>query len=111
MNYSKLLQALKWTKIPVAEGGWAGAEDLRQDYIVIALDGAVDLNADNHHGERMLEGSIDLYTYHSRGVQKAQKVEQTLEAHGIIWRLGYGPAYEHDTGFTHWEYIFQCLPG
>lgn len=111
MRYSELLQGLRATQIPIAEGGWDGAEDMHQDYAVIALDGAVDMMANNGHSERMVEGSIDLFTYHSMGRGKAEIIEHTMEALGVIWRLGYGPHYEKDTGFTHYEWIFQCLPG
>jgi hypothetical protein len=110
MRYDDLVRALKATQIAFAEGGWSGSEDMRRDYGVISLDDRIDLLADNHHSERFAQGTIDLYTYHSRGDRKAMLIEDVLEGQGIPWRFESGPTYEQETGLTHWSWIYDCLP-
>lgn len=110
MLFESLVEALMETEIPFAEGAWQDAHKLQQDYGVYALDGAHDQMADDRHGERLVEGTIDLFTLHSRGTEKAAQIEGALESVGVIWRLNAGPMYENDTGYTHWEWVFDCLP-
>jgi hypothetical protein len=111
MRYSDLIAALLATGIPFAEGEWENAEQLHADYGVYALDGHHDQLADNHHTDKILRGTVDLYTYHSAGKAKAAMIEETMEAIGVSWYLEYGPHYERDTGFTRREWVFECLPG
>ena len=110
MTFEALVEELTATGIPFAEGAWQDAHKLRQDYGVYALDDAHDLMADDRHGERLVEGTIDLFTLHSRGTEKAAQIEGALESVGVIWRLNAGPMYENGTGYTHWEWVFNCLP-
>lgn len=108
MTYEALAAALTATGIPFREGAWRNAEEMRTDYGAYALDGRDDLNADDHHAEKMLEGTVDLFTADAGRIQKA-KVEAALEASGVFWRVGLAGSYEDDTGLTHWEWIFNCL--
>lgn len=110
MTFDNLIAALEATSIPFQEGSWVNAEKLRSDYGVYALDGRRDLMASNTHAEKMLEGTVDLFCRSSRGDDLAADIEAAFESVGIFWRLNYGPAYENDTGYTHWEWVFNCLP-
>ncbi len=111
MHYDDLIDALINTGIPFAEGEWRNADRMQAtSYGVYALDGAQDLNANNKHTERFLEGTIDLFVRGSRGDTEAQAIETALESIGVFWRLNAGPMYENDTGYTHYEWVFNCLP-
>lgn len=110
MTYDDLSVALKRTGIPFREGRWVNAEKLKSDYGAYALDGRSDLESDNEHSERMAEGTVDLFTWHSNGQRQAALVEDAMTSVGVFWRVGLAGDYEEDTGFTHWEWIFQCLP-
>ena len=85
------------------------ADDLREDYGVYALDGRRDMISDGSHSEKMLEGTVDLFCRSSRGEDKADLIEAALNSIGCLWRLEYGPHYEEDTGYTHYEWVFNVL--
>ncbi len=111
MHYADLIEALTQTGVDFAEGQWKNADTLAaQCYGVYALDNAQDLEVDNVHAERFVEGTIDLFVKNSRGTDEAQNIESALESVGVFWRLNSGPTYENDTGYTHWEWVFDCLP-
>ena len=109
MTYDNLIAALEATNIPFREGEWVGAEKLCTDYGVYALDDRHDLNADGKHSEKVPEGTVDLFCRSSRGDEQADLIEAASDAVGVIWRLNFGPHYETDTGYTHWEWVFNCL--
>ena len=110
MTYEDLIAALKSTGIPFAEGGWQDANKLKEDYGVYAIDGRRDLLADNAHEPKVLEGTIDLFALHSKGMDKVSMIEWALDSVGAAWRLNAGPIYESGTGYTHWEWVFNVLP-
>lgn len=110
MTYEQLGAALRRTGYPFAEGAWVDAEAQQRDYGVYALDGRDDLMADDKHAERMLEGTVDFFAWHSNGIAQAARIEAVLDSAGIPWRVGLAGEYEPDTGLTHWEWIFNCLP-
>ena len=110
MTYDDLAVALKRTGIPFKEGSWMNAEQLKSDHGVYAIDGRDDLISDDHHSERLLEGTVDIFTWHSNGQREAAIVEEAMDSAGILWRVGLAGDYEENTGYTHWEWIFQCLP-
>ncbi len=110
MTYADLIQALNATGIPFTEAAWHDATKLKDDYGVYALDNRHDLMANNKHSERFVEGTIDLFAITSRGDHQAALIETALESVGAFWRLNYGPHYEQDTRYTHWEWVFDVLP-
>ena len=109
MTFDDLISALNATGIPFAEGEWLEADDLREDYGVYALDGRRDMLSDGRHSEKMLEGTVDLFCRSSRGDDKAALIEAAMDSIGCPWRLEYGPHYEEDTGYTHYEWVFNVL--
>ena len=109
MTFDDLISALNATGIPFAEGEWLEADKLRQDYGVYALDGRRDMLADDKHSEKMSEGTVDLFCRSSRGNDKADLIEAAMDSIGCPWRLEYGPHYEEETGYTHWEWVFNVL--
>lgn len=110
MTFDVLVHALDATGIPFREAAWRDADKLHSDYGVYALDGWNDLLADGKHTERFVEGTVDLFARSGRGDTQAALIEAALENTGAIWRLNYGPHYEPDTGYTHWEWVFNVLP-
>ena len=102
----QLEAALKSTGLPVAHFGWSKAPE--GDYIVYAEDGANDLLAGNHHAERAIEGTVDLFTRDDSGAsQKA--VEVALES---LWSLAWSlnsAQLEDDTGYIHVEWVFEAV--
>lgn len=109
MTFDNLVAALQATEIPFREGAWIQADKLCTDYGVYALDGRRDMESDNVHSEKMLEGTVDLFCRSSRGDSQAALIEAAFDSVGVFWRLNYGPHYENDTGYTHWEWVFNCL--
>jgi len=109
MTFDDLISALNATGIQFAEGEWLEADDLREDYGVYALDGRRDMIADGRHSEKMSEGTVDLFCRSSRGDDKADLIEAAMDSIGCPWRLEYGPHYEEDTGYTHYEWVFNVL--
>lgn len=109
MTYKNLIHALNATGIPFREGGWVDAAKLRTDYGVYALDGAVDMMANNKHSERFQSGTVDLFALIDDGAVNAARIEEALEASGCIWRYE-SRQYEQDTHITHHEWVFYVLP-
>ena len=109
MTYDELIAALESTGIPFAEGGWEEADELQEDYGVYALDGRRDMMSDGKHSEKIPEGTVDLFCRSSRGDDKADLIEAAMDSIGCPWRLEYGPHYENETGYTHWEWVFDVL--
>ena len=108
MTYSSLIDALKATGIPFQEAAWRNAEKLGEDYGVYELDNDNSLMADGGHSERLFEGTVDYFARNSNGRANAKKIEAAMDTLGVPWYLN-STQYESDTGFTHYEWVFQAL--
>ena len=99
---SDLITALDATKLPFAHFGWSKAP--AGDYGVYAEDGANDLNADNLHAEKAVQGTVDYFTRDDSGAPQAT-IEAALE--GVCaWYLN-SVQFEEDTGYIHYEWVFE----
>ena len=100
--------ALRATGLPTAHYGWDKTMLPSGDYIVFAEDGANDFMADELHGERATEGTVDLFT-RNYARDAAGPVEQALEAlPALAWSLN-SIQFEEDTRYVHYEWVVQEL--
>ena len=76
-------------------------------YFVWQEDGSNDLAGDNGHGERAVTGTTDLYTKQELD-SWADALGESFDAHGIAWALN-SVQYEADTGFYHYEWVWEAL--
>lgn len=76
-------------------------------YFVWQEDGANDLEADGIHAEKSVTGTTDLFTKQEFDPWKDQ-FEAALDASGIAWYLN-SIQYEEDTGFTHYEWVWEVV--
>jgi uncharacterized glyoxalase superfamily protein PhnB len=76
-------------------------------YFVWQEDGSNDLAGDNGHGERAVTGTTDLYTKQELDPW-ADALGESFDAHGIAWALN-SVQYEADTGFYHYEWVWEAL--
>ena len=74
-------------------------------YFVWQEDGAGSLEADGVHAEKSVSGTTDLFTKQEFDPWKEQ-FEAALDAAGIAWYLN-SIQYEEDTGFTHYEWVWE----
>lgn len=74
-------------------------------YIVWAEDGDNDLSANDHHAERALTGTVDLYTKQENDPLK-DAIEQSFEEAGISWYFN-SFQYENETGLLHYEWVWE----
>lgn len=74
-------------------------------YFVWQEDRSNDLAGDNGHGERAVTGTTDLYTKQELDPW-ADALGESFDAHGIAWALN-SVQYEADTGFTHYEWVWE----
>ena len=74
-------------------------------YFVWQEDGAGGLEADDRHAEKSVTGTTDLFTKQEFDPWKEQ-FEAALDAAGIAWYLN-SIQYEEDTGFTHYEWVWE----
>lgn len=75
-------------------------------YFVWMEDGRNDFEVGNRHAEKAVEGTTDLYTKQEFDPWAAQ-FEAALDADGhIAWYLN-SVQYEEDTGFFHYEWVWQ----
>lgn len=74
-------------------------------YIVWAEDGDNDLAADDHHAERAVTGTVDLYTKQENDPLK-DSIEQALEDAGASWYFN-SFQYETETGLLHFEWVWE----
>ena len=109
MTYAELKTAMAATKIPFAEDEWKNAEALGTDYGVYALDGRDDLQADGGHAEKLAEGTVDLFIRTGTESVQVALVESAMDTAGVKWHYN-SRQYEHETGLTHIEWVFYCLP-
>lgn len=86
-------------------------ERMKSDrYFVWQEDSRNDFMAGNLHAEKAVEGTTDLYTKQEFDPW-ADAFETALDADGTIaWRLN-SVQYEEDTGFHHYEWVWQVPMG
>lgn len=82
-------------------------ERLKSDrYFVWMEDGSNDFEAGNRHAEKVVEGTTDLYTKVEFDPW-AEQFEAALDADGTVaWYLN-SVQFEEDTGFCHYEWVWQ----
>ena len=78
-------------------------------YIVWAEDRGKDLAADNHHSERAMTGTADLYTKEEFD-QMVYMVGEAFDDFDVCWRLA-STQYEDETGYWHYEWEWECTDG
>lgn len=77
-------------------------------YFVWQEDGANDFDADEKHCERAITGTTDLFTKMDGDPWKSA-FEASLNADDqIAWYLN-SVDYEEDTGFIHYEWVWQVF--
>ena len=75
-------------------------------YIVWAEDAeGSSFSADNKKASQTIQGTIDLYTK-KEGDPAIEQVQNNLNAAEISWYLN-SVQYEEDTGFIHYEWVFE----
>lgn len=75
-------------------------------YFVWQEDSRNDLVVGDRHAEKAVEGTTDLYTKQEYDPW-ADEFEAALDADGcIVWRLN-SYQYEEETGFHHYEWVWQ----
>lgn len=100
----ELATALTNTGLSFAHFGWSKAPS--GDYGVYAEDGANDLIAGNKHVEKVLQGTVDYFTRDDSGTPKAT-IEAALDSVPAAWYLS-SIQFESDTGYIHYEWVFEC---
>ena len=85
-------------------------ERLRSNrYFVWQEDGHNDLIADGVHVEGAMTGTTDLYTKKEFDPW-VEAIQDSFDAHGISWYLN-SVQHEEDTGFTHYEWVWEAMSG
>ena len=106
MALQTLKDALDATQLPFAHFAWAkGSKELLGDHGVYAEDAANDLYGDDVHAEHAIEGTVDYYTRDDSGAAKTT-IESVLDNGRIAWYLN-SIQFEEDTGYIHYEWVFQ----
>ena len=99
-----LKDALNATGYSFAHFGWSHAPT--GDYGVYAEDGANDLEANDKHAEKAIEGTVDYFTRNDSGAPQIV-IEAAFETvPGLSWYLN-SVQFEQNTGYIHYEWIFQ----
>lgn len=84
------------------------AKNKPDKYIVWSEDGQSDeLVADDHVEEQEIQGTIDYFTK-TEYDPNFGKIQQALNDIEITWRLN-SIQYEEETGFIHYEWIFEVV--
>ena len=79
-------------------------------YFVWQEDGANDFEAGNRHLEKAVTGTTDLFTKQEFDPWK-DAFEISLDSSGeISWHLN-SVQYEEDTGFIHYEWVWEVANG
>ncbi len=78
-------------------------------YFVWQEDGANDFLAGNRHLEKAVTGTTDLYTKLEFDPWK-EALEDALDRWEIAWYLN-SVQFEEDTGFTHYEWVWEVACG
>ncbi len=76
-------------------------------YFVWQEDGSNDLVAGNKHIEQAVTGTTDLFTKKEFDPWK-EAFERSLDENGIAWLLN-SVQYEPETGFFHYEWIWEVV--
>lgn len=79
-------------------------------YFVWQEDGQNDFLADGQHVQRAVTGTTDLFTKTEFDPWKAQFERALDDTAGIAWRLNLVD-FEADTGFYHYEWVWQVVDG
>lgn len=101
----ELINALAATGCQFAHFGWSRAPE--GDYGVYAEDGANDLEANNVHAERAVQGTVDYFTRDDSGAPQAA-IEAALEGVPCAWYLN-SVQFEEETGYIHYEWVFEVM--
>ena len=78
-------------------------------YFVWQEDGANDLEANDSHGEKAMQGTTDLFSK-TEFDPWAEAIGESLSSYGIAWYLS-SVEYEDETGFWHWEWVWEVAYG
>ena len=106
MSLLQVKTALDSTGLPFAHYAWASnAKERKTDHGVYAEDGANDLYADDIHAEKAVQGTIDYFTRDDSGTPQTT-IENALNNGQIAWYLN-SLQFEEDTGFIHYEWVFE----
>lgn len=85
---------------------FAAPQDATGDYIVWAEDNQADaVWADGQMQEQAIEGTVDYFTKTEYDTT-VDTIQNSLSAGGIAWRLN-SIQREADTGYIHYEWLFQ----
>lgn len=76
-------------------------------YFVWQEDGANDLEADGRHAEGAVTGTTDLFTKQEHDPW-VEALGESMSGYGIAWYLS-SVQYEEDTGFFHYEWVWEVL--
>lgn len=76
-------------------------------YFVWQEDGANDLEADGRHAEGAVTGTTDLFTKQECDPW-VEALGESMSGCGISWYLS-SVQYEEDTGFFHYEWVWEVL--
>lgn len=108
--FDGLKTALASTGYKFAHYAWRkGARELLTDHGVWGEDNELSLYANNVHGEMVMQGTVDYYTRDDSDSPRTT-IEAALTTYGIPWRLN-GIQFENDTGFIHYEWVFEVPTG
>lgn len=77
-------------------------------YFVWQEDGANDFVADEQHCARAITGTTDLFTKQEFDPWVEAFESSLNNCQGLVWRLN-SIQYEEDTGFTHYEWVWEVL--
>ena len=109
--WEDLILALKETRLPFAHFAWSAAPGasalINEDHGIYAEDDEIALYADNGRAETVLQGTIDYFTRDDSGRPK-QIIEAALDRHKIPYRAE-SIQYENDTGFIHYEWVWEVV--
>ena len=78
------------------------------NYIVWAEDSEGDsIHADDGKTEQVIQGTIDYFTK-TENDPVATQIQDKLTENEISWRLN-SVQYEQDTGYIHYEWVFEVV--
>ena len=103
--YEKIIGALGTVTNAVSHGYRMKSER----YFVWQEDGENDLLAGNRHAEHAVTGTVDLFSKVEFDPW-CDELRAALDAAGIAWHLN-SVQFEEDTGFWHWEWVFEVTDG